>query len=402
MTRDVVVERALELAKLHSHLILNWATSVGKSRGAISIASLLNPNKILLIVAEVAHKDNWKKEFDKWGPELWNKVTVECYASLKNYRGTEWDMVILDEGHHAGSELRMEVLSTLKTNRVVALTATLSMEDEYLLSSTFGTSFHRYTVTLQNAISWGILPTPKIYLLPLSLNREEVTETIKELWGNSKDRVILTTPFERRFQYLNKRSYPAADLTIECTPFQKYNYLTEKAEYFKRQFMLRRQEFMKNKWLQLGSTRKRFLAELKTKTLEWLLNRIKERRYICFCGSIEQANLLGGDNAIHSRKAGALKTIEDFNNKVINHLVAVNMLQEGQNLKDIEVGIIAQLDGQERAFIQKFGRTLRAEDPIQIILYFKDTRDEEYLNKALEGINPEYVHVVENPSELLI
>lgn len=373
-----------------------------KSRGAISIASLYQPVKILLIVAEVAHKDNWKKEFDKWGPELWNRVTVECYASLKNYRGTEWDIIILDEGHHAGSELRMEVLSTLKTNRVVALTATLSMEDEYLLSSTFSTSFYRYTITLQDAISWGILPTPKIYLLPLSLNREEITETIKESWGNSKDRVTLITPFERRFQYLNKRSYPAADLTIECTPFQKYNYLTEKIEYFKRQFMLRRQEFMKNKWLQLGSTRKRFLAELKTKTLERLLNKIKERRYICFCGSIEQANLLGGDNAIHSKKAGALKTIEDFNNRVINHLVVVNMLQEGQNLKDIEVGVIAQLDGQERAFIQKFGRTLRAEDPIQIILYFKDTRDEEYLNKALEEINPEYIYIVEDPSELLI
>lgn len=79
-----------------------------------------------------------------------------------------------------------------------------------------------------------------------------------------------------------------------------------------------------------------------------------------------------------------MKTIESFNDHKIDRLIAVNMIQEGQNLKDIEVGIIGQLDGQERAFVQKFGRTLRAKDPIQIILYFKNTRDEDYLTVALD------------------
>lgn len=400
MTRDAVVEKALDLAKSNGHLILNWATGVGKSRGAISIASLAQPANILLIVAEVPHKSNWKEEFDKWAPDLWSKVTVECYASLKNYRDTEWDMIILDEGHHAKSEIRMDILSTLKVKRVVVLTATLSRDNEELLSATFGSTFYKYTITLQEAISEGMLPTPRIYLLPLDLNKTDESETIEESWGDSKKRVNVSIPFEKRFLYLNKKLWPATNLTIRCTQFQKYVYLTDKVNYFKNSFMRSRQEYLKNKWLQLGSLRKKLLAELKTDVLESLLERLKERRYICFCGSIEQANLLGGDCAIHSRKVGTLKTIEEFNNKTRNHLVAVNMLQEGQNLKDIEVGIIAQLDGQERAFIQKFGRTLRAEDPVQIILYFRGTRDEEYLVKALEGINPEYVHELENLSEL--
>ena len=67
------------------------------------------------------------------------------------------------------------------------------------------------------------------------------------------------------------------------------------------------------------------------------------------------------------------------------------MLQEGQNLTDIEVGIIVQLDGKERSFIQRFGRSLRAEDPVQYIFYYKNTRDEEYLNNVLEGISEEYI-----------
>lgn len=400
ITRDVAVGRAVELAKSNSYLILNWATGVGKSKAAISIAQDVNPSKILLIVAETAHKKNWEIEFEKWGKELWERTSVECYASLKNYKDTEWDLIILDEGHHAKSELRADVLSTIKAEQVVVLTATLSVADELILSTAFNHGFHRYTITLQDAIMEGILPTPKIYLLPLELDKESQSVTIEESWGDSKKRVNNNVPFERRFQFLNKKVWPASNLTIRCTPFQKYNYLTEKVEYFKRQFMLRRQEFLKNKWLQLGSARKRLLAELKTEVLRQLLNRFNEKRYICFCGSIEQADLLGGDCAIHSKKPNSLKTIEAFNKKEINQLIAVNMLQEGQNLIDIELGIIAQLDGQERAFIQKFGRTLRAEDPVQVILYFRGTRDEEYLEKALEGINPEYVHVVDALSEI--
>ena len=92
--------------------------------------------------------------------------------------------------------------------------------------------------------------------------------------------------------------------------------------------------------------------------------------------------------------------IDDFNTKKIDNLFAVGMLQEGQNLTDIEAGVIVQLDGQERAFVQKFGRSLRATDPIQFIFYYKDTRDTEYLENVLEGINEEYITEVDNLIDL--
>lgn len=36
-------------------------------------------------------------------------------------------------------------------------------------------------------------------------------------------------------------------------------------------------------------------------------------------------------------------------------------------------------------------RMYRSEKPLIYIFYYKGTRDEEYLQKALEGINEEYV-----------
>lgn len=39
-------------------------------------------------------------------------------------------------------------------------------------------------------------------------------------------------------------------------------------------------------------------------------------------------------------------------------------------------------------------RSLRAIDPVQYILYYKNTKDEEYLQKALENINRDYVQEI--------
>ncbi len=62
------------------------------------------------------------------------------------------------------------------------------------------------------------------------------------------------------------------------------------------------------------------------------------------------------------------------------------MAQEGLNLTDIEVCIIVQLDGEIRGFLQKVGRSLRGKDPKVYILYVENTKDEEYLRKALDEI----------------
>jgi superfamily II DNA or RNA helicase len=160
-------------------------------------------------------------------------------------------------------------------------------------------------------------------------------------------------------------------------------------DYYKKVFETYRSEIMKNQWLQYGSRRKRFLGELKTKEAKRLVKYVENKRFICFCTSIEQANELGGKYAIHSKSDS--KALGEFNSLKSNKLFAVNMLQEGMNLKGIEVGIIIQLDGQKLRFIQRTGRVLRSDFPVQYILYFKNTRDEEYLVNALEGINEEYV-----------
>lgn len=405
MTRAEIQKRAVELMRDTPLLILQWCTGLGKSKAAIDIIKDLSKDRIdiLLVVSEIAHKENWKKEFLKWGLPSNVGILIETYASLKNHKKEVYDLIILDEAHHAGSDLRMEILEEIKSKKVLALSATLPSEMWFKLGSLYGKKMSSFKVSLQQAIDWGILPKPKLYLIPMTLDNTRLTQIIIEEWGRKEKRRTVKCSISERWTYMkDKATYPHMRLEIECTELQKYLYLSDQIEFWKRKFLQTMNEGVKNKWLRFGSERKRFLGSLKDNTAKKVLTLIKDKRYICFCSSIEQAEKLGGNNSIHSKKKGALNTIEDFNNKKINNLFVIGMIQEGQNLVDTGVGIVIQLDGQERAFIQKSGRTMRVEDPVLFILYYKDTRDEEYLQTALEDINPDYITEVTDLSEIKI
>lgn len=353
---------------------------------------------ILIFVAERAHKDNWRKEFVKFlGKEraesVLHYVTIECYASMKKYIDTEWDFIVFDECHHLQSEKRQEVLETMKAEYVLALSATPGRAAYDALSWTFG-RFEIDEVSIQDAIDSEYLPEPKIVCIPLELERFERTETI-DMKMSSRTIITISDNWSNRWKCLrNKQKYARYEIIFHCTQKEKYEYINEQFEYWKKQYFRNQgNERLKNMWLQWGSKRKRFLGELKTRKAYELIQKLRKgkKRFICFCTSIDQAHALGGERAVHSKNANSPAVIRAFNDRRTNEIFAVGMLVEGVTLTDIEAGIIIQLDGNERQFIQKSGRMYRSENPLIYIFYYKGTRDEEYLQKALEGINKEYV-----------
>lgn len=359
--------------------------------------------RILLLVAERAHKENWKKEFVKFlgeerAREVLSIVTIECYASMHKYKNTTWNFIIFDECHHLQSEKRQEILETMDSYYVLALSATPGRAAYDALSWTFG-RFEIDEVSIQDAIDSEYLPEPKIVCIPLELERFERTETIS-MKMSSKTVITISDNWSNRWKYLrNKQKYARYEIIFHCTQKEKYEYINEQFEYWKKQYFRNQgNERLKNMWLQWGSKRKRFLGELKTRMALELISSLRkvEKRFICFCSSIDQVHALGGENAVHSQNKNSPAVIQSFNDRKIDEIFAVGMLVEGVTLTDIEAGIIVQLDGNDRQFIQKSGRMYRSEKPLIYIFYYKGTRDEEYLQKALEGINEEYVEYENN------
>ena len=70
------------------------------------------------------------------------------------------------------------------------------------------------------------------------------------------------------------------------------------------------------------------------------------------------------------------------------------------NLKNCRVGIYATLNSSDRMIKQKLGRLLRHENPIIIIPYFKNTRDEEIVRDMCKDYNPDLVKTITDLTEL--
>lgn len=391
--RTNLQDSVIKLIAENKRVALQWATGVGKGYTSVRIIKELKPTKVLIVVAETAHKNNWIEEINKAGgiDSMFTQITIECYASLKNYRDTKWDLIILDEAHHIGSDIRLDIISTIKSDMILLLSATLEKETLQCLELIFG-RFKSLKIDIQEAIDNGYLPQPKIFLIPMSLDYTHKTEIIEESWGIKSKRIEIRCDFKDRWKYLkNKSSFPNVTLIMNCTPYDKYHYLSDNMEYNLKRYMTTRKEIFKTKALRFGSQRKALMGETKTERAGRLIDSLRSQRYICFCTNIQQADALGGADAIHSKRQDNQAVIDNFNNGITDRLFAVGMAQEGMNLKNIQAGIIIQLDGKERAFIQKFGRTLRAEDPVQYIFYYRNTQDEKWLNKVLEGIDKNYI-----------
>ena len=153
---------------------------------------------------------------------------------------------------------------------------------------------------------------------------------------------------------------------------------------------------LKNLWLQYGSLRKRYLGELKTETAKTIINEMRKRnsRFITFCCSINQSLLFTKECAVNSKNPESFNLINSFNKKELSELFAVGMLQEGVTLTNLEECLIIQLDGNERGFIQKTGRAMRAEHPMIHLIVIEGTQDAVYLKNVTENIEEKYIKVI--------
>ncbi len=369
MKREEIQEKTLKLSQSGiKHILLEWPTGLGKSKAAIDIIKDYG-GEWLLVCKETNHIQNWKDEFEKHGClDIWEeRVTAICYASLHKYVDTDFNLV-LDEVHAAGSELRVESLKTITPGKIVSLSATVDPEIKKKLKEI--AEFEEYKITTSEAIEWKILPEPTINIVKIELEDSEK----KNKWRPHSG---------AHYKYYTDKEY--------------YERLSKNIDYWGDRYNRNHEEWEKIKMLREGLKRKMFIARMKSGKTEEIIKdlRSKGKRFICFCGSIEQCEEVG-TNLVHSKinKNIRQQTIDKFNRLEINELFAVDMLQESMNLNQIDAGIIVQLDNGERTAIQMIGRILRSIAPEVYIIVVRGTQDEQYMNKALQSIETKYINYI--------
>lgn len=393
MTREEVRKEVLSIP--NSHVLLELPTSFGKTKlGLDRMVSVLGKKKspkILIVIPRLVLVENWKDEFKKWKLEhLLKHVTFSTYVSVPKHVG-KWDVVIFDECHHL-SERCQEALEHYSISHCIALSATVKKELKGNIQAVFP-NIYCYKVSMKEAIDEGILPDPRVYLIPLTLATGVPTETIIK---NPKGVSNIETSWATRWSVLNQKKFK---VTIYCTQQQYMEDLDKQIEWFKGKYMRTRSDIFKNKWLKLCGDRLKWLSSKKNAYMKTLLDLLDKERTLTFCSSIEQTEELG-ENCINSKNKTSSKILQAFNEGKVNHITACNMLNEGMNLVNCRVGLYANLNSAENIIKQRLGRILRHEDPIIIIPYYKGTREEELVTTMLEDYNPKLVTVVNSLNEL--
>lgn len=397
MTREEIYSQCVQKIANTNCLLLESATGTGKSKISIDLTNYLINSQwyegrkrvnILLLVYRDIHKQTWRDEISKWGgfhhltAEI--NLCIECYASLKNHQNEMWDIILSDEVHHIGSEKKIKELRTIQFGYFIGLSATIGFK----LKKYFQDRYHSEVVkcNLITAIENDILPEPEILLFPLILDNLHETETweinpkakglighgsIKDIWKfrKSKQHAILT-----------------------CTQRQKLQQYNELVKWLKTKSG---STGNKESWLYMAGKRLEFLAYCKNQIVLDILKKLDNDRTITFCRSIEQAEVLG-QWCIHSKNGNAEWTYNAFNRKQIDHITAVNILNENANLVDCKYAIMSNLSSSDTVIYQRLGRALRHPKPVIIIPYYMDTREEEILANIMAGYKWQEIYKTDN------
>jgi len=383
-TREQILEEVLALKQ--NNIVLSMSTGVGKSRIALKKAKSLRAKlpgvdtAVLIVSPTNTIIDSWKKEIVKWKATEGITYDFTTYASLHKHANFLYDMVVFDEGHHI-TERVLDIIKLMHFSHSMILSATIKpilLTHLRILLPDLTT----YRVRTKDAIDNNILPDPKILLLPLHLRTTGNTEQIIK---NPKVEKSMVVEFAKRGLCRDKRY----KYIIPCTE-QQYNLdMDTQVDWYKRKAMGGNQA-MKNLWLHKAGDRLKWLASKKNPYVTKILEILKDIRSLTFCASIEQTELLGS-NCIHSKNKKASNILDSFNNGDINHITAVAMLDEGVNVSECQVGIFANINSSERIQIQRVGRILRHSNPIIIIPYFLGTREEEIVERMLEGYTKDLI-----------
>jgi len=358
MTRDEHQERAASILKDRKRLMCCWATGTGKSSVVIKFLKCNPLLKTLILVPEQNNIDNWHNEFVKFGVSE-ESVTVICYASLHKYENTNWGLIVFDEAPHFDTELKKKICNSINAEYVLALGAVITDEQKNSLRSVYG-DFYEYTITMSMAIDQGLLPPPLVCIVHMKLN-----------------------------DFIYKHRFRGRQITDK----EYYDILNNRVESAKSDFDSNPSESNKKKMLFAGLQRKQFIGRCKEQMTRYLCERLDraDKRYICFCASIKQAEAIGGKLAFTSKTSAKLKLLDRFNDKEINSLFVVGKLIEGQNLKDIDCGVLGSIGGTDRITVQSIGRVMRSPKPVIYVPIIDNTKDEDFAKTVTYNIPNEYI-----------
>lgn len=231
ITREKVGEDILSLQ--NKSILAELPTGFGKSKVALDVLHsrlkyLSSVTNILIVIPRLVLIQNWKDEFKKWGYDFYlPRVQFVTYVSFpKKLYDSKWNVIIFDEAHHMSERCR-EAYNDTATDNAILLSATVSKDMRKELKAIFP-DLCVYKITTKQAIQEEVLPDPKVYLIPLTLDRTSATHQIVK---NPSQKIEIKVPYVDRWKYKGIKN---RRIVIPCTQRQYYDDMSSMIEWYKK------------------------------------------------------------------------------------------------------------------------------------------------------------------------
>lgn len=345
--------------------VIELPTAFGKTVIAIELIKKYN-YKRMLIVANTTHLvSQWENELIKYKININDSIitTIQSACKFKKY---DFDLLIIDEGHHSVAPKFVELLENNKFKNIIILTSELIRDDmRHLLLKQFKIKIIS-NKSYEQGIKEKLISDFQIINISVKLIENEIIQ------------------YEKINNFI-RENYKKFNYNFLEVKMQAYsNYLaTELLLCFNK-----RKELLNNAFSKQNKVKEILENNLWSKT-------------IIYCEYISNANSLYellkhqfSCCIYHSEIKDKEKVLEDFKTNKFKIIIAVKSLDEGLNIPDLDFAIIMSSSKQERQRIQRIGRLLRyKEGKVATIynLYCENTKEEDWLRESLKSFDKEKI-----------
>lgn len=364
--------------------IFQAATGFGKTYTAIMAIQGMVPRagieSCLVVVPTITLKAQWEAELAKHKIKFADVLVIN--TAIKQPRN--YDMLVLDECHRYAADSFKRIFEVADCDYVMGLTATLEREDglhdiilDYLKVID--------EVTVDECLEAGWISPYTVYNIAIPLPEEEQDAYNKA--NNTFKHFAAMLGFGGN-AFSNAQSYLKGGSTAEKG---------KAAAYYA--------SMRKRKNICLNNSNK-------VQATYDIIEAIGKRNGLIFSGTVEFAELLQeklGDicMSFHSKitKKQQKDIVARFKDKrtKVRYISSVQALNEGFNVPDCSLAIIAGSNSTKRTFIQQLGRVVRMQpdkEAIIINLYSPGTQEEVWMRKRLGNIDQNKV-IITNLEDFL-
>ncbi len=333
---------------------------VGKSKIVIDAMNLMYNKEISILITAPFNSilESWQKEFIKWKLSKHINISVINQRSLEKVNLEDYDVLICDEVHSLSSR-QLEVIANQSFLGLLGLSGSVSSDTSKKLRKEL--DLHCiYEYSIEQAIEDGIIADYEILLVPIALDNK-----VAYIEAGNKAKRFMTTE-KKNYDYLTK----------SFDKFRALAWKRKELEPVKMSFASKRANLIYTSKTKIEATKK-ILAKLD--------------RTLVFTARTKVAEELG-DKSYHSKSTE--DTLTQFFNEEFSKLGVCEMTNMGITFPNLKVGVFHQLRSSEESAIQKVLRMCNLEEDVIakiIIVYYENTKDEEWVIKATTPFDPNKV-----------